>query len=216
MPNFSGSTGYGEDYLQALTGRCGSLDVTDCIETARHLVKIGISEEGPGKQFVMGGSHGGFLTGHRKLSQTAPEHVLTVVFFTVIGQYPDFFSAAVARNPVISAGQMGNTDIPDWYYSEFGVPYDHTSLVSTAAYDKMQSMSPIHYVDDVKTPLLLLIGLVDKRVCPTNGINYYHALKGRSKTVEMLAFPKDSHPLESVEAGRVSYESGRDWLIQYG
>lgn len=111
---------------------------------------------------------------------------------------------------------MGNTDIPDWYYSEFGFPYEPTSLVSSAAFEKMQSMSPIHYVDNVRTPLLLHIGLVDKRVCPTNGINYYHALKGRSKRVEMLAFPKDSHPLESVETGKVSYESSRDWLIQFG
>lgn len=37
----------------------------DCIATVRHLVKIGISDEGKGKQFLIGGSHGGFLNAHR-------------------------------------------------------------------------------------------------------------------------------------------------------
>ena len=65
FPNYRGSPGYGEAFLQELIGRCGELDVQDCIAAARHLVSLGISEEGPGRQFVMGGSHGGFLTAHR-------------------------------------------------------------------------------------------------------------------------------------------------------
>jgi len=64
-PNYTGSTGYGEKFIQDLIGRCGDLDVQDCIASARHLIKLGISEAGPGKQFITGGSHGGFLGAHR-------------------------------------------------------------------------------------------------------------------------------------------------------
>jgi acylaminoacyl-peptidase len=67
LPNYTGSPGYGEAFLQRLIGRCGELDVQDCITVARHLVRNGISEEGTGKQLIMGGSHGGFLTVHREL-----------------------------------------------------------------------------------------------------------------------------------------------------
>ena len=42
------------------------LDVEDVKATVDLLVKEGKGEYGPGKQFVTGGSHGGFLTAHRE------------------------------------------------------------------------------------------------------------------------------------------------------
>lgn len=64
LPNFTGSLGYGDDFVQQLVGKCGTLDVDDVMASIKHLLKMGIAEEGPGKQFVQGGSHGGFITAH--------------------------------------------------------------------------------------------------------------------------------------------------------
>ena len=50
---------------------------------------------------VMGGSHGGFLTGH------------------LLGQHPSRFNCGVLRNPVLDLTQMIHiSDIPDWVYVE--------------------------------------------------------------------------------------------------
>ncbi|KAG6853149.1 hypothetical protein C0991_006556 [Blastosporella zonata] len=220
MPNYTGSLGFGESAVHALPGNCGTLDVEDCIASTRHLIKLGISIEGPGKQFVMGGSHGGFLTGH------------------LIGQYPDMFSAAVTRNPVMSAGEISNTDIPDWYFIEFGESYpvySSPSVVEAAAnanatvkakppapplvtpemFARVHRASPIAHVDAVRASVLLLIGAADLRVAPTQGIEYYHALKHRAQEgtrIEMLVFEGESHPLEGVEASRVGWQAARDFF----
>jgi hypothetical protein len=69
MPNYTGSTGFGDIYVQELIGKCGTLDVQDVKACVDHLVKEGKGEHGPGKQFVLGGSHGGFLTAHREYDQ---------------------------------------------------------------------------------------------------------------------------------------------------
>lgn len=130
----------------------------------------------------------------------------------MIGQYPEVFTAACLRNPVISCGEISTTDIPDWYYFEFGLPYDSKTIVTPEIYATLFSASPISHVDKVKAKVLLHMGVVDLRVAPTNALGYYHALKGREKVVEMLAFPKDSHPLDGVETARICWESARDWF----
>lgn len=189
LPNYTGSLGFGDFYVRKLLGRIGTLDVGDCLASVKHLVRTGIAKEGEGMQYVTGGSHGGFLTGH------------------LIGQYPGYFTAAALRNPVISVGEISTSDIPDWYYEEAGIPFKPDSLVDPDVYKKLWSVSPISYVDGVKTPVLLLLGSKDYRVAPTQGKSYYHALKGRGKFVEMLCFKDDTHPIDSVEGSRVSFEA---------
>ncbi|RXW22263.1 hypothetical protein EST38_g3573 [Candolleomyces aberdarensis] len=216
--NYTGSLGFGEAPIQALLGNCGRVDVDDCMASVEHLIKLGIAEDGPGNLFVMGGSHGGFLTAH------------------LIGQFPDKFTAASMRNPVISGGDTTTTDIPDWYYSEFGCPYPIQSssqgsststtvtskshlppLMDSETFKKLQAASPIAYVDAVKTPTQLFIGLSDRRVSPSHGIEYYHALKARfqdKSQVDLLVFEGESHPLDGVETAKVCFEATRDWFAK--
>ncbi|KAH9053326.1 Alpha/Beta hydrolase protein [Lactarius vividus] len=170
VPNYTGSTGFGDYYVQKLVGRCGTLDVEDVKATVDHLVKEGKGEHGPGKQFVTGGSHGGFLTAH------------------LVGQYPDTFTAAVLRNPVISS-QPSSTDIPDWYFSEFGVrPSVEAEQMPPALYVQLYPASPIAHVRNVRAPVLLLIGTEDRRVVNVQGKAFFHALRALGREVELLAF----------------------------
>ena len=127
----------------------------------------------------------------------------------VIGQYPDVFTAAVMRNPVISAGEMTTTDIPDWYYAEFGLPYPLFSspsyteslpstpratppTISPETFVKVHKASPIAHVHKVRAAVLLLIGSDDLRVAPRQGTEYYHALKGRRNSALGLGGPGET------------------------
>ncbi|KAI9449663.1 alpha/beta-hydrolase [Lactarius psammicola] len=194
VPNYTGSTGFGDFYVQKLVGRCGTLDVEDVKASVDYLVKEGKGEHGPGKQFVTGGSHGGFLTAH------------------LIGQYPDTFTAAVLRNPVISS-QPASTDIPDWYFSEFGVrPSVEAEQMPPALYARLYPSSPIAHVRNVRAPVLLLLGTEDRRVINVQGKGFFHALRALGREVELLAFEGEGHALDGVEATRVGWEATVDWF----
>jgi acylaminoacyl-peptidase len=97
MVNYRGSTGFGADFLNALPGRCGELDINDCVDSILHVFDEGKAD--PNRLAVIGGSHGGFIAGH------------------LIGKdHPRLrFKACVMRNPVTDiAGMLVATDIPDW------------------------------------------------------------------------------------------------------
>jgi pimeloyl-ACP methyl ester carboxylesterase len=64
------------------------MDVSDCYEALQDVITMGLVDRD--RVAVIGGSHGGFLTGH------------------MIGQYPDAFQAAVMRNPVLNIPLMSH------------------------------------------------------------------------------------------------------------
>ena len=60
----------------------------------------------------------------------------------------------------------------------------------------MHQCSPVFYIDNVKTPTLLCLGMKDRRVPPSQGLEYYHLLKTRGVDVEMVNFPEDVHAID--------------------
>ena len=239
LPNYTGSLGFGQSAVLRLIGKCGSLDVEDCMEALRHIVGLGYAQLGRGKVFIHGGSHGGFLGAHRKcsLSRSFDQDLRETI---VVGQFPDVFTAAALRNPVISVGEISTSDIPDWFYAEFDIPYpipmpssplgagdDSTAAVkkgvhttpTPSVYEKLYNASPIRLAEKVTADILLLIGKDDLRVAPTQGYAYYHTLKvlqcsrnSGNQRVEMLVFDGEAHPLEGVECARVGWEASRAWF----
>ncbi|KAJ3158339.1 hypothetical protein HK101_001350, partial [Irineochytrium annulatum] len=161
MPNFRGSTGYGQQFLESLPGHCGDWDVQDCIKAMETTLEA-VPELEKENVVVMGGSHGGFLT------------------LWLIAKFPEKFKAAVARNPVANIAHMiSTTDIPDWCAFECGLAWDKTKVATAADYERMYAASPVSQIDKVKTPTLLMLGDLDRRVPMSQGLDYYRVLKAR-------------------------------------
>ncbi|CEO94545.1 hypothetical protein PBRA_000330 [Plasmodiophora brassicae] len=187
--NYRGSTGYGQDMLESLPGRCGTQDVEDCMKAVDAVLSRfpSLSKDNVA---VMGGSHGGFLT------------------LWLIAKYPDRFRSAVARNPVANvAHMMSTTDIADWCAIECGLAFSPTGVPSAAHYEAMYKCSPISMIERVNTPLLLMLGANDKRVPMSQAVDYYHLLQARGVETRCIIYPGNGHSLTD----RVDTESDH-WI----
>ena len=117
QPNFRGSSGYGQKFIDADRGDFGGGDMRDILSGIDHLVKEKLVD--PKRQFVYGTSYGGFMTtwlvGHTKQ-----------------------FRAAVAQNAVTDLNMMwGLSDLQSWVEWEFGLPWEVP--------DKLRKHSPLTY-----------------------------------------------------------------------
>ncbi|ESO99718.1 hypothetical protein LOTGIDRAFT_201138 [Lottia gigantea] len=196
MVNYRGSLGFGQDSVESILGNIGDQDVKDCKAAADEIISKGLVDGQ--KVFMFGGSHGGFLTTH------------------LIGQYPDFFQAGCCRNPVTNLTVMtGVTDIPDWVYVESGFDYNHSCLLNPSYSEEMWKRSPIRYVDQVKAPLLLMIGKDDLRVPPSQAKEYYRALKTRNIKTRLIEYEDNCHPIVKVDSEADAFVNIMLWYKEH-
>ncbi|XVF38328.1 hypothetical protein REPUB_Repub20aG0092000 [Reevesia pubescens] len=197
--NYRGSLGFGEEALQSLLGKIGSQDVKDVLTAIDHVVEKGLAN--PSKITVLGGSHGGFLTTH------------------LIGQAPDKFVAAAARNPVCNLSSMvGITDIPDWCYVEaYGSNGKSifTEAPSAEHLTHFYNKSPISHISKVKAPTIFLLGAQDLRVPVSNGLQYARGLKERGVETKVIMFPNDIHGIERPQSDFESFLNIGVWFKKY-
>ncbi|RXM97103.1 Acylamino-acid-releasing enzyme [Acipenser ruthenus] len=197
LVNYRGSTGFGQDSIMSLIGNVGSQDVKDMQRAVLTLLQSDVTLD-PGRVSVLGGSHGGFLACH------------------LIGQHPDFYRACAMRNPVINyATLLGTSDIPDWRYTAVGLDYTFGRLPTAEALATMLNCSPIIHAEQIKTPVLLMLGGKDKRVSPHQGIELYRALKSRSAPIRLLWYPGDGHSLSKVDTVSDCFMNTVLWFLQH-
>ncbi|CAF1670285.1 unnamed protein product, partial [Didymodactylos carnosus] len=119
----------------------------------------------------------------------------------LIGKYPADYDLAVMRNPVTDlVAQYTVTDIPDWVLSQ--TSNDQFDFINGRnRYDvvkgSMIQQSPVHFIDNVKTPVLLQLGKKDRRVPINLGLRYYENLKARNVPVKLFTYDSN-HALAEV------------------
>ena len=186
--NYRGSIGISESFSNCLHGNIGDYDVKDCFAAFESVVASEFADSPDLKKVVMGGSHGGFLTGH------------------LIGQYPGAFCCASSRNPVLNLLAMfGLTDIPDWILCECGIDtvYNDECLMKPFGLKEMELIhrkSPYFFLENVVTPYQILCGVKDARVPMQQAIDYYKLLKARNgnENARLLVYPDCQHSLNDT------------------
>jgi len=175
-PNPRGSTSYGQDFGNVIQYRYPGDDAKDLLAGVDVLVKRGLVDD---KQLgVTGGSGGGVLT-NWIITQTSR------------------FAAAVSQRSISDwAGFWYTADFslfrPTWFK---GAPWEDPADYA--------ARSPITFVKNITTPLMLIEGEADLRTPPAEGgEQLFRALKYLKRPVVMVRFPEESHELS---------RSGKPW-----
>ena len=166
--NYGGSTGYGRAYRERLNGRWGIVDVHDVINAARFLARSGRADEQ--RLIIRGGSAGGYTT------------------LAALAFHPEVFKAGASYYGI------SDLEVLDVDTHKFESRYSH-SLVGPypAAKDVYRARSPIHAVERLACPLILLQGLEDKVVPPNQSEMMAGALRAKGLPVAYLAFEGEQH-----------------------
>ena len=67
------------------------------------------------------------------------------------------------------------------------------------SHDLYESQSPIHHVEKIKTPFMILHGTADGAVDWMQGLEYFNAARRTGKNVIMLSYPDEPHHLAKKE-----------------
>jgi dipeptidyl aminopeptidase/acylaminoacyl peptidase len=166
-PNFRGSSGRGEKFAMANQNDWGGGDYRDDMSGVQAVVDKGWAD--PNRMGAFGWSYGGFMT-----------------FW--IDTQTDRFKA-------ISPG----AGLPDLYsmYSQTDIHrYLTMFFAMKSPWDNFQEYwdhSPMKYVENVKTPTMILHGQADTRVPIPQAEEFYRALVERHVPVEFVTYPRENH-----------------------
>ena len=168
--NPRGSTGYGRTFSGAVLNDWGGKDYEDIMAGLdAALAKGGIDGDRLG---VAGGSYGGFMTNW------------------AVG-HSDRFKAAVTMRSVVSMVTMFGVSDIGWELTvdELGGATPWTEP------ERLARFSPITYVQNIHTPLLILHSDNDLRCPIAEGMQLFTALKYLGRETELVIFEEQTHDL---------------------
>lgn len=189
--NPRGSTGYGLRFCNAIHADWGNRDYQDLMKVADWIFAQPFVDRR--RVGVTGGSYGGYMTNW------------------MVG-HTNRFAAAVTQRSVVNLESMsGTSDYGHDFAEEIGgTPWENVA--------NLRRQSPLTYVKNIRTPLLIEHEEEDLRCPIEQGEQLFTALRALRRTVEMFRFEGESHGL--CRTGRPQNRRERlrriiGWLDKY-
>jgi dipeptidyl aminopeptidase/acylaminoacyl peptidase len=171
--NYGGSTGFGRVYRDRLKGRWGVVDVDDCVNGAKFLVRQGLVD--PQRLIITGGSAGGYTT-------------LSALTFR------SQFNAGASHYGVSDAEALAREThkFESRYLDRLLGPYPEQRQIY---FDR----SPINFADQLSCPVIFFQGLEDRMVPPNQAVMMVEALKRKGIRVAYVPFEGEQHGFRKAE-----------------
>jgi dipeptidyl aminopeptidase/acylaminoacyl peptidase len=179
--NPRGSTGYGRKFQRGIELQWGGNDYVDIMNGMKAVIAANPWIDTT-KLGVTGGSYGGYMTNW------------------IVGHTGMFKAAVTLRSISNFISDDGTRD----------GAYGHKGDFGGDIFEKMDlywDRSPLKYVKNVTTPILVLHSDNDYRVPIEQGEQWFRALKHFGKTAEIVFFPRENHNLTRTGEPRHLVES---------
>jgi dipeptidyl aminopeptidase/acylaminoacyl peptidase len=186
-PNVRGSTGYGRTYTH-LDDVEKRMDSVADLKAAAEWLKASGRVDG-NRLAIMGGSYGGFMV------------------LAALTTYPDSWAAGVDIVGIANFETfLRNTGAyrRHWRIPEYGDPDIHADL--------FRRISPLHYVDRIEAPLMVIHGDNDPRVPLSEAEQIVEAVKRRGLPVEFLRFSDEGHGIVKLQNKLIAYPAVGEFL----
>lgn len=188
LPNYRGSTNYGEEFAARSVGDRNGRDARDIEEGIDALIARGIAD--PKRLAVMGWSAGGVLTNWLIANNT---------------RYRAAITGAGVSDWRMQYFLSDYTYGSDLYFK--GTPWQQNELY--------WERSPLRLAAQVKTPTLIHCGERDERVPIHHARAWFRALREHGVTTRFMVYPGEPHSFQDPRNQRRRDEENIAWLRKY-
>ncbi|KAJ5647146.1 hypothetical protein N7490_003518 [Penicillium lividum] len=187
--NYTGSTGFGREYRERLSGYWGLVDVADAASAVEYLVDEGLADKA--RVGIYGGSAGGYLT------------------LRALHMYPDIWAAGVSSYGISDVRALQ----ADSYKFE-SQDVDRLLLSKTAPQDReleLTKRSPCNFADQIRGSLLLLQGTIDMVVPVAQARMMADAMRAHGRVAVVVEFEGEGHGWVGQKAIYESLTRKEEW-----
>jgi dipeptidyl aminopeptidase/acylaminoacyl peptidase len=185
--NFHGSSGFGQQFTDSITGDLGNKPLTDLMKSTDWFVKQSWIDKD--RIAAAGASYGGYM-------------------MAWLNGHTDRFKAMVCHAGVYDWHAMMASDIVKGRERSLGAP-------PWENLDKVDRQSAQRYAANFKTPTLVLHGERDFRVPVTQGLAYYNTLRQKGVPARLVYFPDENHWVLKAQNSLVWHREVFGWLEKY-
>lgn len=189
LTNYTGSTGFGEDFAQGIQGDPLKGPADDINAAADHAIAHYPWIDGE-RQCAAGASYGGHLANWMQAS--TDRYRCLISHAGLVNLKSQWGTSDVAYSREVSQGGPHWEDIPLW-----------------------QEQNPIRYAARFRTPTLVTFGERDYRVPINNGLEYWAALQRQQVESRLVVFPDENHWILKAGNSRYFYQEIHDWLARW-
>ncbi|EUD67378.1 hypothetical protein C922_02084 [Plasmodium inui San Antonio 1] len=192
--NYIGSLGF-SDKPNVLNGHVNSIEIKDIIDTFKNFYNYFGDYE---NVYLYGGSYGGFAS------------------CAILTKSNLFRSCCVINGIYEWVLSAHSSDVPDYFLNLcLNKPAEYDCFFSKCDYSSMYEMSPLHYVQNISTPILIVASKDDLRVSHHNSLCLYKRLRALKKKCKLFLFDDCTHSIKNRSCEETLLMNVILWFYDY-